>query len=138
LLDKASSCTVGTTTKSNPFAIASPPRPLRPPLKETRASEAGEPAMLYLRFVRISPILILMPATPLTTDYQQVAEAVLRFSPRQQALLAGRIQKNLGKLVDATSKQIQRRVSTVAPELTEVDITREVESVRNERYARRK
>ena len=94
--------------------------------------------MLYLRFARISPILILMPATPLTTDYQQVAEAVLRFSPRQQALLAGRIQKNLGKLVDAVSKQIQRRISMVAPELTEADIAREVEIVRTERYARRK
>ena len=79
-----------------------------------------------------------MPALPLTTDYQQVAEAVLRFSPRQQALLAGRIQKNLGKLVDAVSKQVQRRVSTVAPELTEADIAREVESARTERYARRK
>ena len=79
-----------------------------------------------------------MPATPLTTDYQQVAEAVLRFSPRQQALLAGRIQKNLGKLVDAVSKQIQRRISMVAPELTEADIAREVEIVRTERYARRK
>ena len=79
-----------------------------------------------------------MPALPLTTDYQQVAEAVLRFSPRQQALLAGRIQKNLGKLVEAASKQAQRRVSTVVPELTEADIAREVEAVRTERYARRK
>ena len=94
--------------------------------------------MLYLSFARISPILILMPATPLTTDYQQVAEAVLRFPPRQQALLAGRIQKNLSKLVDAASKQVQRRVSTGAPELTEADIAREVESARTERYARRK
>ena len=79
-----------------------------------------------------------MPALPLTTDYQQVAEAVLRFSPRQQALLAGRIQKNLGKLVDAASKQVRRRVSTAAPELTEADIAREVEKVRTERYVRRK
>ena len=79
-----------------------------------------------------------MPALPLTTDYQQVAEAVLRFSPRQQALLAGRIQKNLGKLVDAASKQVSRRVSTAAPELTEADIAREVEAVRTERYVRRK
>ncbi|MDB5235553.1 MAG: hypothetical protein JWR44_2546 [Hymenobacter sp.] len=79
-----------------------------------------------------------MPTLPLTTDYQQIAEAVLRFSPRQQALLAGRIQKNLGKLVDAASKQVQRRVSTAAPELTEADIAREVEAVRTERYARRK
>ena len=79
-----------------------------------------------------------MPALPLTIDCQQVAEAVLRFSPRQQALLAGRIQKNLGKLVEAASKQVQRRVSTVVPELTEADITREVETVRTERYARRK
>ena len=119
--------------------IASPTAPsAAPAADETGASEVGEPAMLYLRFARTSPILILMPALPLTTDYQQVAEAVLRFSPRQQALLAGRIQKNLGKLVDAASKQIQRRVSTVAPELTEVDIAREVDSVRNERYARRK
>ena len=80
---------------------------------------------------------MLMPALPLTTDYQQVAEAVLRFSPRQQALLAGRIQKNLGKLVEAASKQAQRRVSTVVPELTEADIAREIEAVRTERYARR-
>ena len=79
-----------------------------------------------------------MPSLTLTTDYQQVAEAVLRFSPRQQALLAGRIQKNLGKLVDAASKQVQRRVSTAAPELTEADIAREVEAVRTERHARRK
>lgn len=106
--------------------------------EETKASEAGEPAMLYLHFLRTSPILILMPALLLTTDYQQVAEAVLRFSPRQQALLAGRIQKNLGKLVDVASKQVQRRVSTGAPELTEADIAREVESARTERYARRK
>lgn len=79
-----------------------------------------------------------MPTLPLTTDYQQVAEAVLRFSPRQQALLVGRIQKNLGKLVDAASKQAQRRVSTAAPELTEADIAREVDAVRTERHARRK
>ena len=79
-----------------------------------------------------------MSSLPLTTDYQQVAEAVLRFSPRQQALLASRIQKNLGKLVDAASKQVQRRVSTAAPELTEADLAREVEAVRTERYARRK
>ena len=79
-----------------------------------------------------------MPTLPLTTDYQQVAEAVLRFSPRQQALLAGRIQKNLGKLVDAASKQVQRRVSATTSELTEADIAREVETVRTERYARRK
>ena len=79
-----------------------------------------------------------MPTLPLTTDYQQVAEAVLRFSPRQQALMAGRIQKNLGKLVDAASKQVQRRVSATAPELTEADIAREVEIVRIKRYARRK
>ena len=119
--------------------IASPTAPsAAPAAEETQASEAGEPAMLYLRFARTSPILILMPATPLTTDYQQVAEAVLRFPPRQQALLAGRIQKNLSKLVDTASKQVQRRVSTGALELTEADIAREVESVRNERYARRK
>ncbi|WP_201984056.1 hypothetical protein [Hymenobacter rubidus] len=79
-----------------------------------------------------------MPALPLTTDYQKIAEAVLRFSPRQQALLAGRIQKNLGKLVDAASKQVSRRVSAAALELTEDDIAREVETVRTERYARRK
>ena len=79
-----------------------------------------------------------MPTLPPTTDYQQVAEAVLRFSPRQQALLAGRIQKNLGKLVDAASKLVSRRVSTAAPELTEADIAREIETVRTERYARRK
>jgi len=79
-----------------------------------------------------------MPALPLITDYQQVAEAVLRFPPRQQALLAGRIQKNLGKLVDTASKQVQRRVSTGALELTEADIAREVEFARTERYARRK
>ena len=79
-----------------------------------------------------------MPSLPLNTDYQQVAEAVLRFSPRQQALLAGRIQKNLGRLVDAASKQVQRRVSTPASELTEADLAREVEAVRTERYARRK
>ncbi len=78
-----------------------------------------------------------MSSLPLTSDYQQIAEAVLRFSPRQQALLAGRIQKNLGKLVDAASKQVSRRVSA-APELTEADIAREVEAVRTERYARRK
>lgn len=79
-----------------------------------------------------------MSTLPLTTDYQQVAETVLRFSPRQQALLAERIQKNLGKLVDVASKQVQRRVTTLAPELTEADIAREVETVRTERYARRK
>lgn len=79
-----------------------------------------------------------MSALPLTTDYQRIAEAVLRFSPRQQALLAGRIQKNLGKLVDAASKQVQRRVSTAAPDLTEADIAREVEAVRTEQHARRK
>lgn len=79
-----------------------------------------------------------MPALPLTTDYQQIAEAVLRFSPRQQALLAERIQKNLGKLVAAASKQVSRRLSNTAPELTEADIAREIETVRTERYARRK
>ncbi|WP_310390979.1 hypothetical protein [Hymenobacter sp.] len=79
-----------------------------------------------------------MPALPLFTDYQQVAEAVLRFSPRQQALLAGRIQKNLGKLVDAASRQVQHRVSMAASELTEADIVREVEAIRTERHARRK
>lgn len=81
---------------------------------------------------------MLMSALPLTTNYEQIAEAVLRFSPRQQALLAGRIQKNLGKLVDAASKQVQRRINQVAPELTEADLAREVETVRTERYARRK
>ena len=79
-----------------------------------------------------------MPALPLSTDYQRIAEAVLRFSPRQQALLAGRIQKNLGKLVDAAGKQVSRRISAAAAELTEADIAREVEAVRTERYARRK
>jgi hypothetical protein len=93
---------------------------------------------LYLRFAGTLPILILMPALPLTADYQQIAEAVLRFSPRQQALLAGRIQKNLGKLVDAASKQVTRRASAAAVELTETDIAQEVEAVRTERYARRK
>ena len=78
-----------------------------------------------------------MPTLPLSTDYQKTAEAVLRFSPRQQALLAGRIQKNLSKLVDAASKQVSRRASTAAPELTEADIMREVEAVRTERHARR-
>ena len=79
-----------------------------------------------------------MPALPLTTDYQQVVEAVLRFSPRQQAQLAGRVQKNLGELVDTASKQVQRRVSSVAPELTEADTAREIETARTERYARHK
>ena len=80
-----------------------------------------------------------MSTLPLTTDYQRIAEAVLRFSPRQQALLAGRIQKNLANLVDAASKQVQSRVSSRnAPELTEADIAREVEAVRTERYAGRK
>ena len=79
-----------------------------------------------------------MPTLPLTPDYQQIAEAVLRFSPRQQALLAGRIQKNLGKLVDAASRQVNRRTGNAVPELTEADIAREVEAVRTERYARRK
>ena len=79
-----------------------------------------------------------MPAFPLTTDYQQIAEAVLRFSPREQALLAGRIQKNLSKLVDAASKQVNRRASTAKSALTEADIAREVEAVRTERHARRK
>jgi hypothetical protein len=79
-----------------------------------------------------------MAALPLTTDYQQIAEAVLRFSPRQQALLAGRIQKNLGKLVDVAGKQVSRRVRSSAAELTEADIAQEVEAVRIERYARRK
>ena len=79
-----------------------------------------------------------MPTLPLTTDYQKTAEAVLRFSPRQQALLAGRIQKNLNKLVDTASKQVNRRVSAANAKLTEADIAREVEAVRTERYARRK
>lgn len=78
-----------------------------------------------------------MSTPPLTTDYQQIAEAVLRFSPRQQAQLAGRIQKNLANLVDAASKQVQSQVSrTSAPELTEADIAREVESVRKSRTDR--
>ena len=79
-----------------------------------------------------------MPALPLNTDYQRIAEAVLRFSPREQALLAGRIQKNLSKLVDVASKQVNRRISTAKSELTEDDIAREVEAARTERYARRK
>ncbi|MBF9143751.1 hypothetical protein [Hymenobacter properus] len=79
-----------------------------------------------------------MSTLPLNTDYEKIAEAVLRFSPRQQALLAGRIQRNLGKLVDVASKQVNRRASAATSKLTEDDIAREIETVRTERHARRK
>lgn len=72
------------------------------------------------------------------TEFRQIAEAVLRFTPRQQAMLASRIQKNLAVEVEATSKQVARRMAKSGVQLTEEDIAREVETVRAERYARRK
>ncbi len=77
-------------------------------------------------------------ATSPTNNFRQITDAVLRFTPYQQALLAGRIQKNLSALVDTTSKQVQRRIRQADLPLTEEDIAREVETVRAARYARRK
>ena len=82
--------------------------------------------------------LMASASTNPANNFQQIADAVLRFTPHQQALLAGRIQKNLSTLVDATSKRVQSRVRQAATELTEQDIAREVEAVRAARHARRK
>ncbi len=73
-----------------------------------------------------------------STNFREIADAVLHFTPQQQALLANRIQRNLSSLADATSKKVYDRVRQAPMALTDEDIAREIETVRAARYARRK